>query len=192
MTNLNTTRVIPFCRKVDEWPIWSEKFLAKSRRYGFKDLLLSIPKADEEFDEVSDIERKTSRIIELNKIAYTELILFSDVKTSNGKIASNIVKGYNNKYYPDGNAARAWEKLKNKYEPVSATSMVKSEKQFRELSLKKCQDPEVWITELEDICVRLDDMASSILEIQFMIHVLNNLTLDDDLQLALTEERIGD
>jgi gag-polypeptide of LTR copia-type len=195
MTNLNTTRVIPFCRKVDEWPIWSEKFLAKSRRYGFKELLLgklSIPKADEEFDEVSDIERKTSRIIELNKIAYTELILFSDVKTSNGKIASNIVKGYNNKYYPDGNAARAWEKLKNKYEPVSATSMVKSEKQFRELSLKKCQDPEVWITELEDICVRLDDMASSILEIQFMIHVLNNLTLDDDLQLALTEERIGD
>jgi hypothetical protein len=57
MTNLNTIRVIPFCGKVDEWLIWSEKFLAKAKRYGFKDVLLrklSIPKADEEFDEILD------------------------------------------------------------------------------------------------------------------------------------------
>jgi hypothetical protein len=26
MTDMNTMRVIPFCGKVDEWPIWSEKF----------------------------------------------------------------------------------------------------------------------------------------------------------------------
>jgi hypothetical protein len=101
MTNLNTLRVIPFCRKVDEWPIWSEKFLAKFRRYGFKDLLLgklSIPKTDEELDEVSDIGKKMPRTIELNEIAYTELILFIDVRTSNGMIAFNIVKGYKSKY----------------------------------------------------------------------------------------------
>jgi hypothetical protein len=35
-------------------------------------------------------------------------------------------------------------------------------------------------------------MGSSILENQFMIHVLNNLTPDYDLQLALMEKRIGD
>jgi hypothetical protein len=38
--------VIPFCGNGDEWPIWSEKFLAKAKRYGFKDVLLgklSIP-----------------------------------------------------------------------------------------------------------------------------------------------------
>jgi gag-polypeptide of LTR copia-type len=58
--------------------------------------------------------------------------------------------------------ASAWEKLKNKHEPVSAPSIVKLDKQFRELTLKKGQDPEVWITELEDIRVRLDDMVSSI------------------------------
>ena len=96
------------------------------------------------------------------------------------------------KDYPDGNAASAWEKLKNKYEPVSAPSIVKLDRQFRELTLKKGQDPEVWITELEDIRVRLDDMGSSIPENQFMIHVLNNLTADYDLQLALLEKRIGD
>jgi hypothetical protein len=57
MTEVSTIRVIPFCGKVDEWPVWSEKFLAKVKRYRFKDLLqgkLSIPKFDESFDEDSD------------------------------------------------------------------------------------------------------------------------------------------
>ena len=124
--------------------------------------------------------------------AYTELILSIDVKSSNGKIAFNLIKGCKSKDYPDGNAASAWERLKNKYEPISAPSMVKLEKQFRELSLKKGQDPEVWITELEDLRVRLEVMDSSISENQFMIHILNNLTTDYELQLALMERRIGD
>jgi hypothetical protein len=69
---------------------------------------------------------------------------------------------------------------------------VKLEKQFRELSLKKGQDSEIWITELEDLCVRLEAMGSSISENQFMIHILNNLTSDHELQLALMERRVGD
>jgi gag-polypeptide of LTR copia-type len=73
-----------------------------------------------------------------------------------------LVKGCKSKDYPDGNAATAWERLKNKFEPISAPSMVKLEKQFRGLALKKGQDPEVWITELEDLYVRLEDMGSSI------------------------------
>jgi hypothetical protein len=63
MTDLTTIRVIPFSRKVDEWPIWSEKILSKAKRYGFKDVLvgkMSIPKEDEEFDEVSDLGKKMS------------------------------------------------------------------------------------------------------------------------------------
>jgi hypothetical protein len=51
---MKTIRVIPFYGKVDEWPIWSERFLAKSRCFGFKDLLLgklSIPTVDEKFDK---------------------------------------------------------------------------------------------------------------------------------------------
>jgi hypothetical protein len=40
MTDLSIIRVIPFYGKNDEWPTWSEKFLAKARRYGFKDVLL--------------------------------------------------------------------------------------------------------------------------------------------------------
>jgi hypothetical protein len=179
----------------NEWPNWSKRFLAKVKRYGFKELLLgkfSIPKVDEEIDETSDIGKKKSIIIELNEISFTELILSIDVKASSGKVAFNIIRGFKTKDYPDGNGAIAWERLKNKYGPVSAPSMVKIEKQFRELSLKKDQDPEVWITESEDLCIKLENMRSCITENQFMIHILNNLTSDYDLQLALLEGRVGD
>jgi hypothetical protein len=78
MTDLSTIRVIPFCGKSDEWPICSEKFLAKAKRYGFKDVLigkLSIPKADEEFDEDSVTGKKMKNANKVNKLAYTELLL---------------------------------------------------------------------------------------------------------------------
>jgi hypothetical protein len=81
-----------------------------------------------------DKGKKMLQINELNGIADTELILFIDVKASTFKIAFNIVKGYKTKDYPDRNAASAWEKLKNKYEPVSAPLMIKLDKQFRKRS----------------------------------------------------------
>jgi hypothetical protein len=96
MTDLNTSRVTPFCRKVDEWPIWSEKYLSKAKRNGYKDVL-SIPMAEEEFAEVSDLGKMMTSSIKLNKIAYTKRNLSIDVKASKGKITLNTVKGCKNK-----------------------------------------------------------------------------------------------
>jgi hypothetical protein len=39
MTDPSTFRVIPFYGKSEEWPIWSEKYLAKARCYDFKDVI---------------------------------------------------------------------------------------------------------------------------------------------------------
>jgi hypothetical protein len=58
--------------------------------------------------------------------------------------------------------------------------------------LKKREVPEVWITELEDLRMLLEDMGSTISYNPFMIHVLNKLTLDHNLQLELMERRVGD
>jgi hypothetical protein len=142
---------------------------------------LPIPTVDEKFDEGTESGKKKSIDIEMNEIAYTELILSIDVNTSSGKNTFNLIEGCKSKDYPDGNAAIAWERLKNKYEPISTPSLVKLEKQFRELYLKKGQDPEIWITELEDLRVRLEAIGLSISENQFMIHILNNLTSDYEL-----------
>jgi hypothetical protein len=155
--------VILFCGKVEEWDIWSKRFPSKAKKCDFKDLLLGkllIPKLDEKIDETSDIGKKKPVIIKLNEIAYIELILSIDLSASNGKVALNIIRVCKTKDYLDGNGTIAWERLRNKYELVSEPSMVKPEKQFRELSLEKGQDPEIWITELEDIYVKLENMRS--------------------------------
>jgi hypothetical protein len=76
---------------------------------------LSIPKFDERFDV------KKCRAA----VAYTELILSIVVKSSECKLAFNLVKGCKTKAYPDGNAATTWERLKNKYEPVSHPSWLR-------------------------------------------------------------------
>jgi hypothetical protein len=63
---------------------------------------------------------------------YTELVLSINDKTSNGKVAFNLVKGCKTKDYIDGNAFMTWEYLKNKFESMSAPSLVKIKKQFRQ------------------------------------------------------------
>jgi hypothetical protein len=93
-------------------------FPRPNKRFGFKDLLLgrlAIPSLDEEFNSLSDRGKEKARTIELNEITYTELILLIDVKTSSGKTDFNIIKSCKTKDHPDGNAATAWGKLKNKY-----------------------------------------------------------------------------
>jgi hypothetical protein len=63
---MNDIRVILLCGKVVDWPIWSERFLARAKRCGFNDLLLgnlSISNVDEEINEKSDIGKKKSIII---------------------------------------------------------------------------------------------------------------------------------
>jgi hypothetical protein len=58
--------------------------------------------------------------------------------------------------------------------------------------LKKGQDPEIWLIELEDYRMKLEELGSSIIDNQFRIHILSNMTSDYDLQLALMERRIND
>jgi hypothetical protein len=88
----------------------SEKFLAKARRYGFKDVLLRkvrIPMTDEDYEVDTEEGKKLRIAADMNELSYTELISPIDDKTSNGKVAFNLVKGFKNKDYADGNASMA-------------------------------------------------------------------------------------
>jgi hypothetical protein len=93
------------------WPTWSEKILAKARRYGFKDVLLgkvNVPRTNEDYDMESEEGKKLTIAADMNELTYTELILSIDDKTSNGKVAFNLVRGCKNKDYANGNASMAW------------------------------------------------------------------------------------
>ena len=174
MTDISAIRVLNFSGKKDDWASWSEKFLAKAKRSGIKDVLLGrvqIPKTLDFVDEKTEEGKKQLKIIDLNELAFTELILSIDVSSSAGKIAFGLVKSCKTKEYEDGNAALAWEKLKKKFDPVSAPSLVKTERMFRESKLNKDEDPEVWITNLEDLRLKLELMGSSMNDNQFMVQV---------------------
>jgi hypothetical protein len=135
ISDISAIRVLNFTGEKEEWSLWSEKFLAKARRSGVKDILLgklTIPKTNDEVNEETDKGKTMMKIFDLNELAYTELILSIDVKTSSGKIAFDMVKGCKNKDYTEGNATMAWERLKNKYKPTSAPSLVKAERLFRQ------------------------------------------------------------
>jgi gag-polypeptide of LTR copia-type len=186
MDDLSTIRVILFYGKSEEWPTWSKKVLAKSKQFGFKYVLLGKVKISKTY-EVYDMELEEGKKLiiaaGMNELAYTELTLSIDVKTISGKVTFNLVKECKSKEYVDGNTFMAWERLKNKFEPLSAPYLVKMEKQFRQCALKKGQDPEIWLTEFEDYRMKLEELGSSITDNQFMIHILNNMTSDYDLQL---------
>jgi hypothetical protein len=140
MTDISTICVIPFYGKSEEWPTWSEKFLAKSRHFGFKDVLLGkvkIPKKDEVYDMESEEGKKFIIAADMNELAYTELILSIDDKTSSGKVAFNLVKGCKSKEYVDGNAFMAWERLKNKFEPLSVPSLCENGKTIPSMCLEE-------------------------------------------------------
>jgi hypothetical protein len=153
---------------------------------------VKVPRTDEDYDMNSEEGKELTIAADMNELAYIKLILSIDDKTSSGKVAFNIIKGCKNKDYADGKANMAWERLKNKFEPSCAPSLVKLEKQFLQFSLKKGQDPDIWITELEDQRMRLEELGSSVSDNQFILHILNNMTDDYDLQLAMMEKRVTD
>jgi tellurite resistance-related uncharacterized protein len=69
MSDLSTVRMIPFYGKNDKWPTWSEKFLTKARRYGFKDVLLGkvrIPMTDEDYEVDTEEGKKLIIAIDMN------------------------------------------------------------------------------------------------------------------------------
>ena len=68
---------------------------------------------------------------------------------------------------------------------------MKLESAFSQSVLKKKGDPDAWITQLEEMRMQLEEMSSTMSDDQFLIHILNNLTGDYELQVALLEKRIG-
>jgi hypothetical protein len=58
---------LSFSGSKDEWPTWSEKFLAKAKRSGIKDVLFGkvlISKSSEVFDDKADEGKRMLRIID--------------------------------------------------------------------------------------------------------------------------------
>jgi len=70
--------------------------LSKTRRSGIKDFLpgkVTIPRTNDEINEKTDEGKLMLEIFNLNELAYTELILSIDVRTTSSKMKFSMVKG---------------------------------------------------------------------------------------------------
>ena len=128
-----TICVISFDGKKIGWSSWKEKFLARAKKKGYKDVLLgkthvvkdSVPIASN--DPYKDEKLKAR---EDNKAAYADLILSINTLRLAGRIAFNLAKSSKSNDYPNGHAATAWQSLERKYNPKTTTSRTKLHKEF--------------------------------------------------------------
>jgi hypothetical protein len=107
----STIRVILFSGKKGDWSAWEERFLGKARRKGLNNLLLgkeNIPVSGTVFDETTPAGKATKKLIDLNDLVYSELILSMDIGQAGEKVAFGIVKGSKSATYEDRNGEIAW------------------------------------------------------------------------------------
>ena len=92
----------------------------------------------------------------------------------------------------DGNAREAWKKLTDKYQPDRAPNRVELKQEFTSKKLKdSSQDPDEWITKLEELRADLARMKSNISNEDFFIHILNNLPAEYDMEIKLLEDKLA-
>jgi len=113
-----------------------------------------------------------------------------DGTNKEGRIAFQIVKGCKSTDFPDGNASIAWTRLKAKYASTTAPSLLKQKREYDLSRIKPGQDPDEWITNLEEQRARLKEMNFNITDEDFEIHVLNNLSDAYDIEVSRMEDKL--
>ena len=105
-----TIRIIPFKGTKEEWLMWEEKFLARNRGKGYRDIpkgTENVPKATDVLDTSTEAGKKVQKSRDGNDDAYEDLILSIYGNTKEGRVAFGIIKGYMTMELPDGNACIA-------------------------------------------------------------------------------------
>jgi len=136
--------------------------------------------------------KEKSEICEKNKLAFKELVLSINTMEGDGKVAFQSICSCRNNDYKNGNMADAWKCLCDKYVLNMAPIKLELKSEFQCTKLwDASEDPDVWISNLESICTRLADMKAGITDEDFMVHVLNGLPREYEVQVSKLEERFG-
>ena len=101
-------KIIPFSGKSVDWPVWSEKFLARARRKGYKKILIGkvkVPSDSEDFSsESATVQKEKTELREKNEEAYEDLILSIAGDTEVGRVVFQLVRAAKTNRLKDGDA----------------------------------------------------------------------------------------
>ena len=188
----SSIKVIHFSGKKTDWAVWSEKFLARAKMRGYRDILPGkeiIPKDNEEpEDSATDaVKEKYKKVRDSNELAYLDLVLCIEGNTQVGCVAFACVKGSKTQDITMGDSRVAWTRLTNKFAPKTAPSRLHLRALFNASSLKPKQHPDEWLTYLEDLRDQLIEANSEMTEESLLEHALNRVTPEYKLQVSLLE-----
>jgi hypothetical protein len=129
-------KIAPFSGKQTDWNVWKEKFMARARRKGYKETLLGKIDVPAESESLTSADKGKLAARKANNTAYEDLLLLIDGELASGRVAFNIVRGAKTVALPDGDAALAWKRLSDKYEPKCAPSRLALKNEFNTKALK--------------------------------------------------------
>ena len=189
-------KVIPFSGKAIDWPVWSEKFLARARRKGYKKNLLGkeeVPDDETDLSTFDDAEERKAKkkLRELNEDAYEDLILSINGETEVGRVVFQLVRGAKTDELADGDAKEAWDRLTGKFEAQTAPSRLLLKSKINNLKLKYKQDPEIFILELEDLVLQYNQAGGKWSVEDTLEHICGNLPSIYEVVTHPLEKRIG-
>ena len=186
----SSIKVIHFSGKKVDWSVWSEKFLARAKMRGYRDILLGKEKIPTDKDEPEDtasdaVKEKYKKVRDANELAYLDLILCIEGNTQIGRVAFGCVKGSKTEDVSMGDSRVAWVRLTNKFAPTTAPSRLHLRALFNASSLKPKQNPDEWLTYLEDLRDQLIAAGSVMTDEVLLEHALNKVTPEYTLQVSL-------
>ena len=128
MSDEKSIRIISFSGKRNDWRVWSRKFLAVAEKRGYKKVLTGT---------TTITSSSTDEEKQLGINAYNDLLL-----SMSESISFGLVDESTSATCPDGDAAKAWKKLKSRYESQTSASKVKIMGQLHASRLtKRNKDP---------------------------------------------------
>ena len=150
MSEDSAVKLKPFSGKEEEWVFWAPMFLARADAKGYR----RIAEGDETAPYDSEVIVANSRKIklkQLNKTGYLELMALM----SRAKVAFMLVRKSCTAGLPNGSLFEAWKNLKARYEPVDVETVQDVIEKYNECQLEDNEDPEEWVTQKDEICLRL-------------------------------------
>ena len=196
-------RIIEFSGKKDDWKVWSVKWLARANRRGYKKLVngpVPIPSESQYqsavlVSEPSTTEKKRVELYEASIEAFEDLILSINGSTSAGRVAFELVHGSRTQDNPDGDVKLAWKRLVSKFEPKTAQSYIKLNKEFVSSKLEDTvTDPEEWITKLEALRTQMNNVKirnkNDMTETELIIHILTSLPEEYEVAVSDLENKL--
>ena len=177
---INALKGLTFSGNDEDWSRWSKSFLISADVKGYRELLtgeVEIPTKYEEDNSKHETIRKN------NFLAIKDLAI-----SVQDNISFSIVSNAKNCY-------EAWLGLKDRYQKTSIRNKLNLRKKFRERNLNIGEDPDVWLTELEEMRNELEFEYNEVTdEDDFKLMVIGGLTDDYEAlqsQLEYDFEKMG-